>query len=71
MMRKNLPPATEYPVNLQNTPISHGIWGIMQRCWRFDPDARPDAQTVLAEFDALGLQQLIGGVQEVIVGAEL
>ncbi|KAG8706612.1 hypothetical protein FRC09_002325 [Ceratobasidium sp. 395] len=51
-MRKNLPPATRESV-VSVDPISNAVWEMMQRCWEFNPETRPSAQAVLAEFEEL------------------
>ncbi|KAG8724900.1 hypothetical protein FRC09_012312 [Ceratobasidium sp. 395] len=71
-MRKNLPPAARESV-VSLDPISSAVWEIMQRCWEFDPEARPSAQIVLTEFEELesdDSQPTITTLQGVVVGID-
>ncbi|KAG8715250.1 hypothetical protein FRC09_016783 [Ceratobasidium sp. 395] len=72
-MRKNLPPATRESV-VSVDFISNAVWETMQRCWEFDPQSRPSAQAVLAEFEELesddNSQPTITIPQNVVLGID-
>lgn len=59
MQLKELLPAEKIPDDLSACSISTKVWDIMQRCWQWDPSARPNAQSVLADFEALELSNVL------------
>ncbi|KAF8597374.1 kinase-like protein [Ceratobasidium sp. AG-I] len=53
MQMKGYLPATKRPANLEVHSISNKVWHLMQHCWSTDSETRPDAQTLLTDFEAL------------------
>ncbi|KAF8597386.1 kinase-like protein [Ceratobasidium sp. AG-I] len=60
-------PASRNSVNPNIHPISNAVWEIMQRCWEVDPSARPHAQSLLTDFEALGLINVTGAIQDLTI----
>lgn len=64
MQRKGHLPATKKPASLDASLTSSRVWDVIQHCWVVDPDARPDAQALLLDLEALVSSSMTDNVQD-------